>query len=50
MMIMAGATVISSVTVGPAGAIVRLITGVAAAFVAYGHWRLAPGRGSRRTS
>jgi hypothetical protein len=42
VVIMAGAVVTSVVTLGPAAAIVPLITGVVAAFVAYGRWRLAP--------
>jgi DoxX-like family len=50
VIIMIGATVISLAT-GPAVlALIPLVTGLFAAFVAYGRWRLAPHRGSSRRS
>ena len=48
--IMIGATVINLMggDVGPA--VLTVVTGLLAAFVAYGRWRLAPHRGSTRAS
>src|SRR5437660_11261771 len=48
--IMIGATVINLMggDVGPA--VLTVVTGLLAAFVAYGRWRLAPHRGSARAS
>jgi hypothetical protein len=45
VIIMIGATVVTLVTGGRAMALVPLVTGILAAFVAYGRWRLAPLRG-----
>ena len=42
VIIMIGATVITLVSGGVAMALVPLVVGVLAAFVAYGRWRLAP--------
>ena len=42
--IMIGATVLSFAADGMAAAIVPFVTGILAAFVAYGRWRLAPHR------
>lgn len=42
VLIMIGATVITLATMGPALALVPLMVGLLAAFVAYGRWRLAP--------
>lgn len=42
VVIMIGATVTSAVTFGATAAILPLVTGAMAAFVAYGRWRLAP--------
>jgi hypothetical protein len=39
---MIGATAISASSMGVAPALMPLLTGVLAAFVAYGRWRLAP--------
>ena len=44
VIIMIGATVLSFAADGMAGAIVPFVTGILAAFVAYGRWRLAPHR------
>src|SRR5262249_26389721 len=45
VIIMIGATVISFVTGGLATALIPLVVGLLATFVAYGRWRLAPLRG-----
>jgi hypothetical protein len=46
VIIMIGATAVS-VAIGPvAAALIPLVVGLFAAFVAYGRWRLAPHRGS----
>ncbi len=42
VIIMIGATVISFMSGPPAGAILPVVTGALAAFVAYGRWRLVP--------
>jgi len=42
VVIMIGATVVTLVTGGGATALMPLATGLLAAFVAYGRWRLAP--------
>jgi uncharacterized membrane protein YphA (DoxX/SURF4 family) len=42
VIIMIGATVLSFVADGVGAALVPLVTGLLAAFVAYGRWRLAP--------
>jgi uncharacterized membrane protein YphA (DoxX/SURF4 family) len=42
VLVMIGAVVVSYQTKGMAGAAVPLVTGILAAFVAYGRWRLAP--------
>ena len=44
VIIMIGATVLSFAADGMAAAIVPFVTGILAAFVAYGRWRLAPHR------
>jgi uncharacterized membrane protein YphA (DoxX/SURF4 family) len=50
VIIMIGATVVSLAT-GPAVlALIPLVVGLFAAFVAYGRWRLAPLRGASRSS
>jgi uncharacterized membrane protein YphA (DoxX/SURF4 family) len=46
--IMTGATVITLTVMGLPIGLVPLIVGLLVAFVAYGRWRLAPLRGSRR--
>lgn len=48
VIIMIGATVVSVMTVGVAMALMPLVVGLLAAFVAYGRWRLAPHRGPPR--
>ena len=50
VVIMIGATVITLATMGAAPALIPLVVGFLAAFVAYGRWRLAPHRGSPRPS
>ena len=45
VLIMIGATGISLAIMGPATALIPLVVGLLAAFVAYGRWRLAPLRG-----
>ena len=45
VIIMIGATVLSFAADGMAAAIVPFVTGILAAFVAYGRWRLVPHRG-----
>jgi hypothetical protein len=47
VVIMIGATVISFVIGGFVPALMPLVVGLLAAFVAYGRWRLMPHRGSR---
>ena len=44
VILMIGATVLTA-KVSPAGAVMPLVVGLLAAFVAYGRWRLAPLRG-----
>ena len=46
VIIMIGATVVTLMTGGAATVLFPLVTGLLAAFVAYGRWRLAPHRGS----
>jgi hypothetical protein len=46
VIIMAGATVITLATMGAGPALIPLMVGLLAAFVAYGRWRLAPHRES----
>ena len=48
VLIMIGATGISLAIMGPAPALIPLVVGLLAAFVAYGRWRLAPLRGTPR--
>jgi uncharacterized membrane protein YphA (DoxX/SURF4 family) len=48
VIIMIGATLIS-LQFGVAMALIPLLVGILAAFVAYGRWRLAPHRSSRRS-
>ncbi len=45
VIIMIGATVLSFAADGIAEALIPFVTGILAAFVAYGRWRLAPHRG-----
>ena len=45
VIIMIGAIVLSFAADGIAAALIPLVTGILAAFVAYGRWRLAPHRG-----
>jgi hypothetical protein len=45
VVVMIGATVITLATTGAALALIPLLVGLLAAFVAYGRWRLAPHRG-----
>jgi len=47
VVIMAGATVLTLATGDVAVALIPLVMGLLAAFVAYGRWRLVPLRGSR---
>ena len=49
VIIMIGATVISAMTGPVVMALVPLVVGVLAAFVAYGRWRLVPHGGSAKT-
>ena len=49
VVIMIGATVITLATMGAAPAVIPLVVGLLAAFIAYGHWRLAT-RGSPHPS
>jgi len=42
LLIMVGATIITLLHMGPALALFPAVTGLLAAFVAYGRWRLAP--------
>jgi hypothetical protein len=46
VIIMIGATAITLATGDVAAALIPLVVGLLAAFVAYGRWRLAPHRGS----
>jgi hypothetical protein len=48
VIIMIGATAITLATMDAALAIIPLVVGLLATFVAYGRWRLAPQRGSAR--
>jgi hypothetical protein len=48
VIIMIGATAITVAINGVLTALLPLVVGLAAAFVAYGRWRLAPSRGSSR--
>jgi len=50
VIIMAGATIVSLATGPVAMALLPLVTGLLAAFVAYGRWRLAPFRDSSPSS
>ena len=50
VVIMIGATVITLATMGAAPALIPLVVGLLAAFVAYGRWWLAPHRGSPHPS
>jgi hypothetical protein len=50
VIIMIGATVVTLGTGGVLQALLPLLVGVLAAFVAYGRWRLAPHRGSSRSA
>ncbi len=50
VIIMIGATVFTATTMDAALALIPLVVGLFAAFVAYGRWRLAPQRGSSRPS
>ena len=45
VIIMIGATVLTMIGDGVGAAVVPLVTGLLAAFVAYGRWRVAPHRG-----
>jgi uncharacterized membrane protein YphA (DoxX/SURF4 family) len=42
VLIMVGATISTMLTIGIGAALLPLVTGIVAAFVAYGRWRLAP--------
>ncbi len=50
VIIMIGATVVTLVNGMIAPTLISLVVGLLAAFVAYGRWRLAPHRGSSRSS
>ena len=50
VIIMIGATAITLATMSPAVALIPLVVGLLAAFVAYGRWRLVPLRGASRPS
>lgn len=50
VVIMIGATTITLATLGAEMALFPLVTGLLAAFVAYGRWRLAPIRPSQRAA
>jgi len=50
MIIMVGATAVSFLIGGAVMALMPLVVGLLAAFVAYGRWRLAPHRGASRPS
>jgi hypothetical protein len=47
VIIMIGATVVTLMGGAVAAALISLVVGLLAAFVAYGRWRLAPHRGSQ---
>ena len=50
VIVMIGATVVTLVNGMIAPTLISLVVGLLAAFVAYGRWRLAPHRGSSRSS
>ena len=50
VVIMIGAVVITLIGAEPGGAVISLVVGLLAAFVAYGRWRLAPIHSSSRRS
>lgn len=50
VIIMIGATIVTIVTMGIAPAILPFVTGVLAACVAYGRWRIAPLRASAKSA
>ncbi len=50
VIIMIGATVVTLATMDASLALIPLVVGLLAAFVAYGRWRLAPHRGSSHAS
>jgi uncharacterized membrane protein YphA (DoxX/SURF4 family) len=50
VIIMIGATVLTLASGGIGQALIPLVVGLLAAFVAYGRWRLAPQRGSSQPS
>ena len=50
VIIMVGATAVSFLIGGAVMALMPLVVGLLAAFVAYGRWRLAPHRGASRPS
>ena len=50
VIIMIGATVVTVVGGQPAAALIPLVVGLLAAFVAFGRWRLAPLRGPARVT
>ena len=50
VVIMIGAVVITLIGNQPGGAVISLVVGLLAAFVAYGRWRLAPIHSSSRRS
>ena len=49
VIIMIGATAITLATMSPAVALIPLVVGLLAAFVAYGRWRVAPLAASRES-
>ncbi len=50
VIIMIGATVVTLVVMGVGPALMPLVVGLLAGFIAYGRWRVAPLRGSSRPS
>jgi uncharacterized membrane protein YphA (DoxX/SURF4 family) len=50
LIVMIGATVYTWAAGDVASAVIPLVVGLLCAFVAYGRWRLAPHRGSHRSS
>lgn len=50
VVIMIGAVIITLIGAQPGGAVISLVVGLLAAFVAYGRWRLAPIHSSSRRS
>ena len=50
VIIMIGATVVTLASMPPSWAVLPVVTGLLAAFVAYGRWRLAPQQGRSRRS